>query len=203
MLRVGAGGRHAAIVWELRMPVPFDLVQFVAGLERQRERLIRLRPFNSGTGMSVRAVDRERRGRLHLLRGRDHPLPRRPHPSARDRAHAAGTSAHCRLGPAHQPAGTRRRPGAHLADPRSQRLQHRRGTEAETLASLILSSAALKQLLRRLLVRPGRAEALARGVSPLRQGPGRGRRTPTRPAIRRPVSPCSRQPGNRSRIRSP
>ncbi len=32
------------------MPTPFDLDQFVAGLERQRRRLIRLRPFSSGPG---------------------------------------------------------------------------------------------------------------------------------------------------------
>ena len=50
MLRAGARGRHAAIVRELEMPVPFDLDQFTAGLKRQRERPIRLRPFNSGLG---------------------------------------------------------------------------------------------------------------------------------------------------------
>jgi hypothetical protein len=50
MLRVGTTGRHAAIVRELDLPVPFDLGQFVAGLERQRERPIRLRPFMSGHG---------------------------------------------------------------------------------------------------------------------------------------------------------
>ena len=50
MLRAGAKGRHAAIVRELEMPVPFDLGQFVAGLERQRHRPIRLRPFSSGRG---------------------------------------------------------------------------------------------------------------------------------------------------------
>jgi hypothetical protein len=48
MLRVGARGRHAAIVRELDLPVPFDLGEFVVGLERKRERPIRLRPFNSG-----------------------------------------------------------------------------------------------------------------------------------------------------------
>jgi len=51
MLRAGAKGRHAAIVRELDMPVPFDLGQFVAGLERQRQRPIRLRPFSSGPGV--------------------------------------------------------------------------------------------------------------------------------------------------------
>jgi hypothetical protein len=51
MLRAGAKGRHAAIVRELDMPVPFDLGQFVAGLERQRRRPIRLRPFSSGPGV--------------------------------------------------------------------------------------------------------------------------------------------------------
>jgi hypothetical protein len=43
-------GRHAAIVRELELPVPFDLGQFVAGLERQRARPIRLRSFSSGPG---------------------------------------------------------------------------------------------------------------------------------------------------------
>jgi hypothetical protein len=38
MLRVGAKGRQAAIVRDLELPVPFDLGQFLAGLERQRER---------------------------------------------------------------------------------------------------------------------------------------------------------------------
>jgi len=51
MLRAGAKGRHAAIVRELDMPVPFDLGLFVAGLERQRQRPIRLRPFSSGPGV--------------------------------------------------------------------------------------------------------------------------------------------------------
>jgi hypothetical protein len=50
MLRASARGRHAAIIRDLPMPVPFDLGQFVAGLERQRDRPIRLRPFNSGPG---------------------------------------------------------------------------------------------------------------------------------------------------------
>ena len=51
MLRAGAKGRHAAIVRDLEMPVPFHLGQFVAGLERQRDRPIRLRPFSSGPGV--------------------------------------------------------------------------------------------------------------------------------------------------------
>jgi hypothetical protein len=42
---------HAAIVGDLDMPVPFDLGQFVAGLERERHRPIRLRPFSSGAGV--------------------------------------------------------------------------------------------------------------------------------------------------------
>lgn len=50
MLRAGARGRHAAVVREFELPVPFDLGQFVAGLERQRHRPIRLRPFSSGPG---------------------------------------------------------------------------------------------------------------------------------------------------------
>jgi hypothetical protein len=50
MLRVSAKGRHAALVRELELPVPFDLGQFVTGLERRRDRPIRLRPFSSGPG---------------------------------------------------------------------------------------------------------------------------------------------------------
>jgi len=50
MLRTGARGRHAAILRELEIPVPFDLGQFVAGLERRRQRPIRLRPFTSEPG---------------------------------------------------------------------------------------------------------------------------------------------------------
>jgi hypothetical protein len=50
MLRAGARGRHAAILQELEMPVPFDLCQFVSGLERQRHRPIELRPFSSEPG---------------------------------------------------------------------------------------------------------------------------------------------------------
>jgi hypothetical protein len=43
---LGAGGkdRHADLVRELDIPVPFDLGEFVAGLERQRHRPIRLCP---------------------------------------------------------------------------------------------------------------------------------------------------------------
>ena len=50
MLRMGARGRYAAMVRNLQVPVPFDLGQFVAGLERQRGRPIRLRPFSFGPG---------------------------------------------------------------------------------------------------------------------------------------------------------
>ena len=50
MLRVSVKGRHAAIVRELELPVPFDLGQFVTGLERQRDRPIRLRPFSAHAG---------------------------------------------------------------------------------------------------------------------------------------------------------
>jgi hypothetical protein len=47
----GRKRRHAAIVRELDIPVPFDLGDFAARLERQRDRPIRLRPFTSGPGM--------------------------------------------------------------------------------------------------------------------------------------------------------
>jgi hypothetical protein len=57
MLGVSAKGRHAAIVRELELPVPFDLGQFVAGLERQRARPIRLRPLSLRAGAPVRSVD--------------------------------------------------------------------------------------------------------------------------------------------------
>lgn len=50
MLRIGARGRHAAMVRDLQVPAPFDLGQFVAGLERQWGRPIRLRPFSFGPG---------------------------------------------------------------------------------------------------------------------------------------------------------
>ena len=50
MLRMGAKRRHAALIRELQVPVPFDLGQFVSGLERQRNRPIRLRPFSSAPG---------------------------------------------------------------------------------------------------------------------------------------------------------
>ena len=50
MLRMGARGRHAAMVRDLQVPVPFDLGEFVAGLERQRGRPIRLRSFSFGPG---------------------------------------------------------------------------------------------------------------------------------------------------------
>lgn len=51
MLGAGGKGRHAALVRELDIPVPFDLGEFVAGLERQRHRPIRLCPFSSGPGI--------------------------------------------------------------------------------------------------------------------------------------------------------
>src|ERR1022692_1976303 len=51
MLGAFAKGRYAAIIGELDMPVPFDLGQFVARLERERHRPIRLRSFSSGAGV--------------------------------------------------------------------------------------------------------------------------------------------------------
>ena len=50
MLSAVTEGRQAAIVRELDVPVPFDLARFVADLERQRRRPINLRPFTSGPG---------------------------------------------------------------------------------------------------------------------------------------------------------
>ena len=47
----GGKGRHAALVREPDIPAPFDLGEFVAGLERQRHRPIRLCPFSSGPGI--------------------------------------------------------------------------------------------------------------------------------------------------------
>lgn len=44
-------GRHAAIARELDIPAPFDLTEFTARLERQRNRPIRLRPFAFAPGM--------------------------------------------------------------------------------------------------------------------------------------------------------
>ena len=44
-------GRHAAIIGDLEIPVPFDLGLFVAWLQRRRGRGIRLCPFRSGAGM--------------------------------------------------------------------------------------------------------------------------------------------------------
>jgi hypothetical protein len=43
-------GRHAAIVRELDIPVPFDVGEFAARLGRQRQRPIRLIPFTSAPG---------------------------------------------------------------------------------------------------------------------------------------------------------
>lgn len=45
-----ATGACAARAHPLKLPVPFDLGQFVAALERQRARPIRLRPFSSAPG---------------------------------------------------------------------------------------------------------------------------------------------------------
>ena len=84
MLRMDAGGRHAAIVRELELPVPFDLGQFVAGLERQRNRVIQLRPFSSGPD-PIRPTDRYREGRVYLPRGKGHSLQRYAYRAARDR----------------------------------------------------------------------------------------------------------------------
>lgn len=50
MLRAGTQERHAAVIGELDVPVPFDPARFVAHLERQRQRPIYLRPFNFGPG---------------------------------------------------------------------------------------------------------------------------------------------------------
>jgi hypothetical protein len=50
MLRADVRGRHAALIREFEIPAPFDLGQFVAGLERRRGRTIRLRPFSFGMG---------------------------------------------------------------------------------------------------------------------------------------------------------
>lgn len=46
----GTDGRHTAVLEELDVPVPFDLAEFVTGLERQRRRPIYLRSFTSGPG---------------------------------------------------------------------------------------------------------------------------------------------------------
>jgi hypothetical protein len=50
MLGTGTAERHAAIVQELDVPVPFDLARFVTELERQRRRPIHLRPYAFGLG---------------------------------------------------------------------------------------------------------------------------------------------------------
>lgn len=44
-------GRYAAIIRELDIPVPFDLAEFTARLERQRNQPILLRPFAFTPGM--------------------------------------------------------------------------------------------------------------------------------------------------------
>jgi hypothetical protein len=53
VLGAGGKGRHTALVRELDIAAPFDLSEFVAGLERQRKRHrpIRLCPFSSGPGI--------------------------------------------------------------------------------------------------------------------------------------------------------
>jgi hypothetical protein len=51
MLGAYAKERYAAMVKDLDMPVPFDLSQFVAVLQRQRHRPIRLRSFSSWAGI--------------------------------------------------------------------------------------------------------------------------------------------------------
>ena len=47
----GSKGRHAAIIGDLDIPSPFDLAEFTARLERQRNRPIRLCPFKAGPGV--------------------------------------------------------------------------------------------------------------------------------------------------------
>ena len=127
MLRAGAKGRHAAIVRELEIPVPFDLGRFVAGLERQRGRPIRLRPFSFGPGcpcgLWIGTADADY---IYHEAGTTPSTPPTS-PCTRSRTCCSAT-AHSSLGPAHQPPGARRGPGAHPADPRPQRLQHGRGT---------------------------------------------------------------------------
>jgi len=51
VLGVGGKGRHAALVRERDVPAPFDLGEFVLGLERQRHRPILLCPFSLGPGI--------------------------------------------------------------------------------------------------------------------------------------------------------
>ncbi|HTR90381.1 MAG TPA: hypothetical protein VMI73_01425 [Trebonia sp.] len=47
----GKTARYTAIARELDIPVPFDLVEFTARLERRRSRPILLRPFTAAAGM--------------------------------------------------------------------------------------------------------------------------------------------------------
>jgi len=51
VLGVGVKRRHTAIVRNLDIPRPFDLGEFVARLERQRNRPILLRPFSCGPSL--------------------------------------------------------------------------------------------------------------------------------------------------------
>lgn len=51
MSEVNRKSRYAAIIRELDIPAPFDLGEFTARLERQRNRPIRLCPFKSGPGV--------------------------------------------------------------------------------------------------------------------------------------------------------
>lgn len=68
-----AGGkrRHVAIIRELDIPVPFDLGEFTARLERQGNRPIRLCPFMSGPGAPCGAWIASAVADLCLLRARD------------------------------------------------------------------------------------------------------------------------------------
>jgi hypothetical protein len=51
MRGAGGKGRHAAIVQNLGIPRPFDLGEFPARLEHQRNRPIRLCPFRAAPGV--------------------------------------------------------------------------------------------------------------------------------------------------------
>jgi hypothetical protein len=78
MPRMGAKGRCAAIIRELELPVPLDLGQFVAGLERQTARPIRLRPSSSEPGCPCSLwIGTTGTGYIHRQAGP--PLPRHPH----------------------------------------------------------------------------------------------------------------------------
>ena len=142
MLRTGAQGRYAVILRDLQMPVPVELGQFVAGLDRQRRRPILLRPFSSGPEGPCGAVDRHRRCRLYLPRGRTTPF------------HATHIALHeiAHMLPGDQHTAVREQLISLLAPDVDQALirlilgrsaySTTEEREAETLASLILSSAA-------------------------------------------------------------